>query len=1379
MAPRLKLFVLGPPRLERDGRLVDLPLRRAAALLVYLARTNRPQTRDALAGLLWPDADEREGRGRLRRTLHRVVEAVGSAVLAVEGTTLRLLPDADLWLDCRAFEEYASAGLATGPGGARSDEEQVDLLNRAADLYADDFLAGFVLPDSAAWDDGQFLQREELRQTCGRVLRRLVSACRGRQAWGAATEHARRWLALDPLHEPAHRALMRAYAEAGQEAAALRQYRECARLLQAEVGVEPEEATTTLYETIRARRLTPRAPARADDAAPPIQPPAAAPPLDASQAPAVAAPGPAVEHAAAPGVDAREAGSVLSVRDERRWVTVLSADLAGIAILAYRLDPEDLKALAHRWAARLSAEVDRFGGTIITSMGDGLLAVFGAPLAHEDDAERAVRAGLAIRDCQLIEPSDPFDNPIEVRIGINTGEVIAGLAGPEGRRDYTVMGGTVNVAARLMSGASNRTVLVGEETYRATRGRVRYDSAPPIETRGPERPVIAWEALDVSPGPPGRPLGTLPMVGREQELTLLEGIWTKVSREARPHLVTLLGEPGIGKSRLSAELERRLRDLGTMVLHGRCLPYGEAVGYCAMAMALREAAGITAEDDQETARLKLSECVVSVFGSAESEDDPPEIARHLALLSGLDTPVDWSGVGPDERLLHASVRRFLEALARRQPLCLVLEDIHWGDEAMLRLIELVAARAQGAPLLIVTQARPELQEKRPAWGGGLRAFTSLPLEPLGDEAGAELARALCRERDLPQSVAEQVQRQAGGHPLFAEELIAMIAERPEETGVPSAIKALISARLDRLPSDERLVVQHASVIGRQFWLGSLLALGEQPPEAGQAVAETLEALGQRDLIRRQPASQFRGDREYAFKHDLIREVAYEMLPRAQRRRLHGLAVAWIERVAGERVDEHLDLLAHHAVQAEQQDRALEYLTRAAERARRAAARREEAALLARAIESAERGGQPASITELRARRGKAFASVAMWPDARRELEAALAGLGPERAEPRAEILVDLALVCHWLLDTPALRRHASEAHELAEVLGRTNLATDASFWLAAAAGCDGDLQPALGQYQRALPRARAVRATLAPSVLPLYSTALCWAGQFGEAVDLGSEALRIARDANDTDAAILALQVQGLALAGTGRYDAASQVFEEARRFGREHRIGPFLARSIALSAGFHLDLFDFAGHAALVEEACEVARSANFPPALVSASIDLLFNLARRGEVGHAEHLVRDVADMAEGAQAWHGWLWALRLAQARAEIAMARGDAEGALRWTAEAFERSHGRRPKYQVLALMTQAQAFATLGRTEAVQVALREAVRLARSLGDRAIFVRSAAVLLAQDGRGHAGSDALLAEARSTAARIVASLPTADMRERFEAAESTRRLGRRT
>jgi class 3 adenylate cyclase/tetratricopeptide (TPR) repeat protein len=1052
---------------------------------------------------------------------------------------------------------------------------------------------------------------------------------------------------------------------------------------------------------------------------------------------------------------------------ERRWVTALVARLSGFAALEHELDPEDVHLLAHRCAEGLSDEIRRLGGTVTSFTGETLLAVFGAPVAHEDDSERAVRAGLALRERELLPSDDPLASRLEIRIGINTGEAMAGILGPAERRDYTVLGSTVSAAAALVSRALPRSVLVGEETYRATRERVRYRERPLILEPGREQPLPAWEALNVAPLPHPRSLGTAPLVGREQELDVLASIWNRVVHEARPHLVSVLGEPGIGKSRLIVEFERRAAvQADVLVLHGRCLPYGEVSGYWALAAALREAAGVGTDEASDTARAKLSQLVSGVVGADLAEGDARELERQVALVSGLDTSADRTPVPPDERTVQASVRRLLEALAVRQPVLLLIEDAHWAGEALLNLLEFVSARARGVRLLIITQARPELLDRRPTWGGGVRAFTSLSLEPLDEAAAQALARALCRERGLSESMAEQLGRVAGGNPLYAEELSAMLAEGRQAGGVPSALRALISARLDALPADERLTIKRAAVVGRRVWQDSLAALGLDGD-----LSERLDALAQRDLLRLQPSSRIRGSREFAFKHDLIREVAYSQLPRTERRLLHGQVADWLEGALGGRADDMLDLLAHHAVEAEQHGRALDYLARSAERARQAAAHREEAALLAQAIAIAERSGRTDLVAEFHAQRGRAFARSALWADARRELEVALSSLAPDRHAERAGLLVDLASACNWLLDTPGTRDNAGRALELAETLGRADLAMGARFWLAWATGADGHLGSALDQYADALDRSERLDLPLAPRVLPLYATTLCWADRFLIAVERARVAVDVARQASDTDSRILGLQVLGLALAGTGRYDEAWHTFQEALQFGRDYGIGPFLARSIAMSAGFHLDVFDYAGHVALVEEARELARSVKFTPALISASIDLLLNLARRGEVGRAEQVAEAVADDIARGASWHGWLWRLRFAQGRAEIALARGDAEQVVRLSTDVLEQSQGRRPKYQTLGLLTRARGLARLGRARSAIADLQSALEVSRSIGDPALFLEVATTLLRLDG-----ADGLADEARSTAAQILARLPTEPMRQQFRRAETVRALG---
>ena len=1028
-----------------------------------------------------------------------------------------------------------------------------------------------------------------------------------------------------------------------------------------------------------------------------------------------------------------------------------------------------MKEVTEVWARCLSQEVERFGGAVLRVIGTEVLAVFGAPVAHEDDPARAVRAALAVRDGTL---ADPAGNPLRAHIGVDSGEVlagVAGVAGPDGRRDYAVHGDAVTTAARLRSAAPAGSVLVGEETYRATRRAVRYRPLPPVETKGTERPLPAWEALAAAPVPEARPLGAAPLIGRDGELALLGDVWARVVREAQPHLVTVHGEAGIGKSRLVAEFERRA--LGdALVLHGRCLPYGEAQGYWALAGVLREAAGVTPEVSIASARAQLDRLVAGLLdgGPGGDGDHQPawrETAGYLALLSGLDAEADRAAARPDQRTLHAALRRFLESLARRRPLCLLLEDLHWADAALLDLLESVVARAVEAPLLLVAQARPGLLERRPAWGRGVRASTSLALEPLDAAAGRALLLALCREHGLPERVAEEVGAAAGGNPLFAEELVATVAEGGA-AGTPAAVTALIAARLDALPPEERGALRLGAVFGKTFWPGGLRAAG-----AGPGVVDHLEALELKHLVREQPRSLFRDEREYAFKHDLLREVAYGSLPRAERRRLHGRAADWIEVRAGERADEHLPILAHHSEQADRPGRAIDYLRRAAARAGRAAAHREETTLLAQAIRLAEGLGQGEVVAELHARRGRAFWTVGQWRDAVSEFQAALAGVPSDQPERQAEAHVELAWAAADAYDTPVARRHATAALALATGRGRPDLTTHATGVLGLSDSADGDLDGAMRRLEDATERARALALHLPPRAPTWHSLMLYWTGRLEEAAERGGEAVQAARSLNDVSGTMLALMVAGISLAGSGRYAEAVQSFAEAGRLGREHGAESLAARNAAFAIGLHLDVYDYGGVEALAAEAREFGRSSNHGPSVFNSTIDLLFAFARTQRAGEAEALVPGVLAGIAATGGWHHWLWSIRLSGARAELALARGDWDSALRFAGQTVEEAGARRRvKYEALGLAARGRALAARGRTRAALAPLRRAVALVRPVGDPAMFLRAATALLEVDG-----DDALAGEARAAAGRILDALPDAALRSAFAAAEPVRRL----
>ncbi len=600
--------------------------------------------------------------------------------------------------------------------------------------------------------------------------------------------------------------------------------------------------------------------------------------------------------------------------DERRQVTVLFADLSGYTAVAEAMDPEAVKSLVDRSLRRLGSEVQSFGGTVDKYIGDNVMALFGAPVAHEDDAERAVRAALRMQESmEEINEWLPGDTALALRVGVNTGEVMAGAVGDR----YTVTGDTVNVASRLQSAGRPGTVTVGERTVQATRQAVGYHELAPLTLKGKAKPVPAWEATGLIAAQSLRRAASLeaPLMGRERELDALETAYGRVVRDGRAHMITLIGEAGVGKSRLLRELEHRLAkaEPPAGIRTGRCLPYGSGIVYWALGEVVRGEAGIVDSDSSEEAWSKLTAYVSHVLSEA-----PALAERRAAQIGGslgFDVPeaLEPSETADPQRrreTFFSALRTVIESSARRTPLVLAFEDIHWADDGMLDAIEHLA-RWVHAPLLVVCLARDDLLERRSGWGGGRLGATQLALEPLSSASSRELVTALVGGGDGPWSdLVPLLAERSGGNPLFAEEMVRRLEDEGTDgiTELPDSVQAVLAARIDALEPFERRLVQQAAVVGRTFWEGSLAALAEAE---GRPLAPALSALQEKDILAPEAESRLAGEQELAFKHVLIRDVAYGMLPKAVRWRKHLEVGRFIEERAGDRTDEVVALLAEH------------------------------------------------------------------------------------------------------------------------------------------------------------------------------------------------------------------------------------------------------------------------------------------------------------------------------------------------------------------------------------------------------------------------------------------------------------------------------------
>jgi len=560
---------------------------------------------------------------------------------------------------------------------------------------------------------------------------------------------------------------------------------------------------------------------------------------------------------------------------ERKLATVLFVDLVDSTALVTSSDPEVVRRRVQTYFERVSHCVTTHGGIVEKFAGDAVMAAFGIPQAHEDDAERAVRAALAILD-------GVHELELEARIGIESGEVVA-----DDSDSTFATGEAVNVAARLQQAADPGQVLLGPGAHRLTLGRVEVEDVGPVELKGLEREIWAWHALS-GKADEVREMQQAPLVGRDSELELLQNTYDRALRDRRAHLFTIYGEAGVGKSRLSREFSQAIE--GATVLSGRSLPYGEGVTYWPLAEMVKCAAGIVDDDPLDVAIEKLrsfceDEVVADLLGLASGVLEAVQAERSQQEIA-------WAG------------REWAQRVAQEQPLVLVFEDIHWAEEPLLELIEHLVTWVREAPLLVITLARPELLDIRPLWGGGRVRATSIELEPLGPNESEELIDAL--GGTLDPSERQAVLAKTEGNPLFVEETVRMLAEEGSEGigRIPDTLQALIAARIDRLAPEAKALLQRAAVIGRVFWEGALERLS---PEL-DSLEETLDDLRLREFVLDEERSSIRGEKAYKFKHVLIREVAYSGLSKSARAEHHARFAEWLKERAGE---ELLEIRAFH------------------------------------------------------------------------------------------------------------------------------------------------------------------------------------------------------------------------------------------------------------------------------------------------------------------------------------------------------------------------------------------------------------------------------------------------------------------------------------
>jgi len=936
--------------------------------------------------------------------------------------------------------------------------------------------------------------------------------------------------------------------------------------------------------------------------------------------------------------------------EERKVVSVLFVDLVGFTNRSDRADPEDVRAILRPYHARMKHEIERFGGTIEKFVGDAVMAVFGAPAAHEDDAERAVRAALRILEAIDELNTDDPGLDLAVRAAVNTGEAVVSLAARPERGEGIATGDVVNTAARLQQAAPTGGLVVGEATYLATRQVIDYDDADPVAVKGKADPLHIWRAtgalsrfgIDVE-SPDEKPF-----IGRDEDLSLLTSTYARTMRESSIQLVTVTGEPGVGKTRLVAELRRFVDAQPELVFwrQGRCLPYGEGITYWALGEMVKAQAGILESDTPDDVAAKLGNAVEL---AAEDASERDWLSTNLGPLVGVS---DSTTSNRDESF--AAWRGFLEGVATQRPLILVFEDLHWADSSMIEFLEHLVDWSSGVSMLVVCTARPELYERHPGWGGGKRNSTTISLGPLSGDDTSRLIAVLLQQAVLPAETQAALLERCGGNPLYAEEFIRMLTDRGILTGqgslagdgeipVPETVQALIAARLDTLPTDRKALLHDAAVMGKVFWAGAVASMGGVDVERARVA---LHELARKELVRPARMSSVENQTEYAFWHALVRDVTYGQIPRAARARKHVAAAEWIEQMAGDRIGDHAELLAYHYEQALDlaraagetgeaealEDPARRFLSLAGERAR-SLDRKKGERYYARALELTPGGVERARLLRFHADLVDSLTNgVEEYEEAIELFRAADDEVGVGDALAQMSRL-------KWLLgQTDESMRELDEGIRLLELHPPGRQLLQAYRAHAGRAAVGGEPREALERSERGLALANKLEAAVErASILQFHGCARCELGDLGGLDEL-REALRVFQEHGFGYATGVAYSnLASMLLMARGAAEA-HEVYEEAIAFltrrGLTHN-------RLWNSAEDAWCLYDLGAWDELVARAdALLAEAEDFDPGFAGGQLGALVMpwkahvLLRRGNVAAADELIRKVMPAARAAR-------------------------------------------------------------------------------------------------------------------------------------------------
>ena len=902
---------------------------------------------------------------------------------------------------------------------------------------------------------------------------------------------------------------------------------------------------------------------------------------------------------------------------------MLFCDLAGFTAHTERTDPEDVRERLTMFHTAVRQDVERFGGRIEKLMGDGVFAVFGAPTSHEDDPERAVQAGLRIMQ-SIAELNESHGLGLAARLAVTTGEAIVQTADAQDREG--IVGDVVNTASRLEAIAAIGTVVVDERTYRAARQAIEFSALDPVTVKGKSGQVSIWRAVE-----PKSRFGTAvdeapdtPFVGRASELSLLTDAFDRMLHRSSPQLVTVVGEPGVGKSRLLREFRSIVDDREELVFwrQGRCLAYGEGVSFWPIAEIVKAHAGILESEPTPTALVKLTDAVAAIVGT-------PEQAQWIT--SRLQPLVSGSGVESahvDRAELFAAWTQFFEALAARNPLVLVVEDLHWAEDAVVEFLDHLTEWATESPILVMTAARPELLTERPEWGAAKRDSVTVSLAPLSDEDSAELIAALAGRPLMTASLQQKLLAQSGGNPLYVTEYVRLAveegwfdqADRGEDLPLPDSVQSIINARIDLLDPSDRTLLQIAAVIGRVFWAAAVSFADGTTPDA---VRDGLRRLIRREMIRPVRRPSMEGHDEYTFSHVLIQEVAYGRLTRSERSRLHSATARWLEAVSADRINDVAALIALHLATAyemsgdddpEERKRIHRFSMIAVERS----------------------SGLDAAVALTHARRAEAFAS--------------------DDGE-RARALSEVGQLIHDSIDDAAAA--FDEAIEASRRAGDAETEAQAIMRLGRLRWYEGGDADAVDELNRQLldvVDSLPVCPIKAEALVAVAST-LFLRGREEEGLELARQAMTLAQQVGDTRIYAETLVVHGSSLTQMGRIEGLSDV-EQALEIQLDRNDAPEAIRTYNNLATYHNDMGDSRQARDLILQAIELGTQRGLLRHVDWSHVTLAECLFALGEVDELEELV----DRHIGVERLAGTQVEVAMIANRCAVRFLRGDATGA---------------------------------------------------------------------------------------------------------------------